>query len=319
MYQKDLKIRKRILISGIGGEIAQGVSRIIRENFPSCEIHGSDREVMHSGKLFADKLLKLPKTSLKKKYIFNLNSYIKKNKIDLFIPINDKEINLFILNKKKIKVKKSIVPSSNLVKIGIDKYKTHLFLKSLNINHPWTLLAKDYKKIPKFPCIVKPRYGHGSKNVFYCKNFKFAEFFSKYIDGLIFQEMLIPEKKEITCAIYRFRNKKIKIIQLIRKLKENYTSWAKVIKNSKIEKLCKKVTEEIDFFGPANFQLILTKKGPMIFEINPRFSSTVLMRNYLGFTDLLWSFQEKFGLKLTENKIQIGRIITRYDEINFLN
>ena len=42
---------------------------------------------------------------------------------------------------------------------------------------------------------------------------------------------------------------------------------------------------EIDFFGPANFQLILTKKGPMIFEINPRFSSTVLMRNYLGFTD----------------------------------
>ena len=106
MYQKDLKIRKRILISGIGGEIAQGVSRIIRENFPSCEVHGSDCEARHSGKLFADKLLKLPKASLKKKYIFNLNSYIKKNKIDLFIPISDKEINLFILNKKKNKSKK---------------------------------------------------------------------------------------------------------------------------------------------------------------------------------------------------------------------
>ena len=110
-------------------------------------------------------------------------------------------------------------------------------MKSLNINHPWTFLAKDYKKIPKFPCIVKPRYGKGSKNVFYCKNFKEAKFFSKYIDELIFQEILIPAKKEITCAIYRFRNKKIKIIQLIRKLKENYTSWAKVIKNSKIEKI----------------------------------------------------------------------------------
>jgi len=319
MYQKYFKIRKRILISGIGGEIAQGVSRIIRENFPTCEIHGSDSETRNNGKLFADKLLKLPKTSLKKKYIINLNSYIKKNKIDLFIPISDEEIKLFILNKKKIKVKKSIVPSSNLVKIGIDKYKTHLFLKSLNINHPWTLLAKDWKKIPKFPCIVKPRYGHGSKNVSYCKNFKLAEFFSKYSEELIFQEMLIPVKKQITCGIYRFRNKKIKIIQLMRKLRGNYTAWAKVIKNSKIEKMCKKVTEEIDFFGPANFQLILTKKGPMIFEINPRFSSTVLMRNYLGFTDLLWSFQEKFGFKLTENKIQIGRIISRYDEINFLN
>ena len=139
------------------------------------------------------------------------------------------------------------------------------------------------------------------------------------MDELIFQELLIPSKKEVTCAVYRFKNKKIKVIQLMRKLKESYTSWAKVIKNQKIEKLCKKIAEEIDFFGPANFQLILTKKGPMIFEINPRFSSTVLMRNYLGFTDLLWSFQEKFGLKLTENKIKIGRIISRYDEVNFLN
>ena len=105
----------------------------------------------------------------------------------------------------------------------------------------------------------------------------------------------------------------------MRKLRGNYTAWAKVIKNSKIEKLCKKVTEEIDFFGPANFQLILTKKGPMIFEINPRFSSTVLMRNYLGFTDLVWSIEEKFGFKLTKNKTFVDKIIGRHDEINFLN
>ena len=105
----------------------------------------------------------------------------------------------------------------------------------------------------------------------------------------------------------------------MRKLKESYTCWAQVIKNSKIEKLCKKIAKSIGFFGPANFQLILTKKGPMIFEINPRFSSTVLMRNYLGFTDLLWSIEEKFGLKLTRNKILAGKIIGRHDEINFLN
>jgi carbamoyl-phosphate synthase large subunit len=57
----------------------------------------------------------------------------------------------------------------------------------------------------------------------------------------------------------------------------------------------------------------------MIFEINPRFSSTVLMRNYLGFTDLLWSIEEKFGLKTKKNKIKVSKIISRYDEINFLN
>ena len=312
-------MKKKVLITGIAGEIAQGIGRIIKENYPSWELHGSDIHTRHSGKLFVDRFLQLPKVDLKNKYISKLNYYIKHHKIDLFIPTSEKEIIFFDANKKKIKIKNCISPSKKLIKIGIDKYKTNLFLKSLNFPQPWTYTSTNYKKIPKFPCIVKPRYGKGSKNVFYCKNFKEAKFFSKYIDELIFQEILIPAKKEITCAIYRFRNKKIKIIQLMRKLKESYTSWAKVIKNSKIEKLCKRVTEEIDFFGPANFQLILTKKGPMIFEINPRFSSTVLMRNYLGFTDLLWSLQEKFGLKLTENKIQIGRIISRYDEINFLN
>ena len=57
----------------------------------------------------------------------------------------------------------------------------------------------------------------------------------------------------------------------------------------------------------------------MIFEINPRFSSTVLMRNYLGFTDLVWSIEEKFGLKLTKSKNSIDKTIGRYDEINLLN
>ena len=115
------------------------------------------------------------------------------------------------------------------------------------------------------------------------------------------------------------KQKNLKFIQLMRKLKEGYTGWAKVVKNLKIEKQCKIIAKKIGFFGPANFQLILTKKGLMIFEINPRFSSTVLMRNYLGFTDLVWSIEEKFGLKLTKSKNSIDKTIGRYDEINLLN
>ena len=309
---------KKVLITSIGGDIAQAVSRIIRENFPSWQVYGSDIDTRNSGKFFVDKLLKLPPTNLKNKYIKKINSYINTYKIDLFIPISDNEIILFNSNRKKIKVKNSICPSKNLIKIGNDKYKTNLFLKSLNLHSPWTYISKDYKKIPSFPCIVKPRFDRGSKNIFYCKNFKEAEFFSKYLNNPIFQEILYPEKKEITCGIYRFKNKKIKVIQLMRKLKDGYTGWSKVIKNSKIEMQCINIAKKINFFGPANFQLILTKKGPAIFEINPRFSSTVLMRHYLGFPDLVWSIEEKFNLKSTENKILINKKIGRYDEINFL-
>ena len=60
-----MKIKKKVLITGIGGDIAQGISRIIRENFPSWKIYGSDITKQHSGKLFVDKFLQLPNTDLK--------------------------------------------------------------------------------------------------------------------------------------------------------------------------------------------------------------------------------------------------------------
>ena len=104
----------------------------------------------------------------------------------------------------------------------------------------------------------------------------------------------------------------------MRKLRGNYTAWAKVIKNSKIEKMCKKVTEEIDFFGPANFQLILTKKGPVIFEINPRFSGTTPIRAMFGLNEIDLILSEIYKFKIKKNKLKYGTII-RYFEDFYIN
>ena len=68
--------------------------------------------------------------------------------------------------------------------------------------------------------------------------------------------------------------------------------------------MCKKIAVEFKLIGSMNIQLILTKAGPRIFEINPRFSSTVLMRHMLGFSDLVWSVNERLGKKIHYKKIQ---------------
>ena len=87
-----MKLKKKILITGIGSDIAQGMCRIIKQKFPSCKIYGSDIGYMHSGKLFADRLTIFPRADRKIEYIKKLNSYIQKNKIDLFIPTSESEI-----------------------------------------------------------------------------------------------------------------------------------------------------------------------------------------------------------------------------------
>ena len=49
----------------------------------------------------------------------------------------------------------------------------------------------------------------------------------------------------------------------------------------------------------------------MIFEINPRFSSTAFMRHKLGFMDVIWSIEEFYGnsIKLIsiEEEIELAR------------
>ena len=47
-----------------------------------------------------------------------------------------------------------------------------------------------------------------------------------------------------------------------------------------------------------NIQLRITKSGPCIFEINPRFSFTLLMRHRFRFCYLLWTLSEARGLPI---------------------
>jgi carbamoyl-phosphate synthase large subunit len=65
---------------------------------------------------------------------------------------------------------------------------------------------------------------------------------------------------------------------------------------------------KLDLLGSINIQLRMTGNLPKIFEINPRFSSTVLYRHLFGFEDLIWSIEDRLGLELSDNRQEfIGR------------
>ena len=54
--------------------------------------------------------------------------------------------------------------------------------------------------------------------------------------------------------------------------------------------------------GVLNIQLRLTSDGPVLFEINPRLSSTIVFRDKLGFTDLRWWINDITSLNKNEYK-----------------
>ena len=79
----------------------------------------------------------------------------------------------------------------------------------------------------------------------------------------------------------------------------------------------KNITNFIKPLGPLNFQLCLTSRGPIIFEVNPRFSGTTPLRCMYGVNEIDILINDLEQKPQKKNKLKYG-IIMRYFENLFL-
>jgi carbamoyl-phosphate synthase large subunit len=303
---------KTILITGIGGDIAQSIATIIKESRPNVRLIGTDVNLEHAGFVFVDKFFQVPMAS-SNSYLEQIRALIKAHAVDVIIPTNEQELSVFHPIMKELE-DRCITAGEKIISIGIDKLKTINFIESLKLPVPWTFPAESTSFL-EFPCIFKSKTGSGSKNIFIVENETDAAFFSSKFPGSIFQELLEPADQEVTCAVYRAKNGKVAVLQLLRKLTGGLTGWAKVINDSAVESMCKRIAKGMDLYGSFNIQLRITEDGPKVFEINPRFSSTVLMRHRLGFCDLLWALDEASGKEISFPDIAINQIMVRTQDV----
>jgi len=300
---------KTILITGIGGDIAQGVAQIIKESKSEIILIGTDTNFEHAGSLYVDEVVGVPRAK-EENYLDSINDVINKYSIETVIPITEAELSVFSPFINELGIDRCITAGENVINIGIDKVNTMNAIAALGIPTPWTIQSE--KELPtKYPCVFKARTGSGSKNIFQVKDREEAIYLSKKFNNSIFQELLEPADKEITCAVYRGRDGGVAVLQLLRKLTGGLTSWCKVINDHNVLKMCNEIAIGLDLKGSMNIQLRITEFGPRVFEINPRFSSTVLMRHRLGFSDLLWALDETEGKSIDFPKVRTRQCMVR--------
>ena len=293
------------LITGIGGDIAQGISRIIRSYDQDSVLIGTDVSTKHAGLLFVDNFRVVASARDESDYLEYLQALVAEFGINYLIPTSETEIETISNHIALFKDIHVIYPGAKVVEKCLDKYITNKFLSSIGLPVPWTSTAQA--SIPAdYPCIFKGRQGAGSKVLFTVGSADEALFLAKrYSDG-IFQELLLPHDNEITCGVFRSKNNQIAVLQFQRVLNEGTTSWAKTVYYQDIEDMCKFVAEALELEGSMNVQLRLTDDGPRIFEINPRFSSTVYMRHLIGFDDVVWSIKDTQSQCFDFPKIVVG-------------
>ena len=300
---------KKILITGIGGDIAQGVATILRENRPEIQLIGVDVHAQHGGHLFVDHFSIMPSAS-DSNYLNALKTIVSKHAVDAVIPMSEPELGASLPFLELMPGVKWITAGKRVVEAGLDKLETMIALGDLGVAVPWTKLVTEGYPIA-YPCILKNRTGSGSRAVFVVNCNDDVDYLVKRYPDAIFQELLEPADREVTCAVYRRNDGEVSTLLMLRRLTGGFTGWAKVINDAETLQMCEKIAKGLDLRGSMNIQLRLTDKGPRVFEINPRFSSTVLMRHRIGYTDVLWALEEAEGKSINFPKIAQDQMMVR--------
>ena len=291
----------RFLITGCHGDLSFSMAKIIKKNFRDSKLIGTDIEINGIGNLIFDQIYKVPHASSKKYY--KIISRISKS-INLIIPSTEKEIFFFSKNKEKFQTK-ILVNDKKILDIFSNKLKTQKFLKK-NFNHFSLNLSCQLSEINinkiSLPFFLKKKSGSGNQNYKVIKNkFDLNELRLYKKKEWVIEEYLNKNSDEYTCSIIRIKNLE-KIIIFKRKLhKLGHTIFAKQFENREIERDLLLIAEKINLNGVINIQFKIQNNQIKIFDINPRLSSTIKMRDLLGFKDCLWWINEK--LKIPNKKL----------------
>lgn len=290
-----------ILVTGCGGDIGQSIGKILKRSIYTKNLFGIDISDKNAAQfIFPNFSVGLPYSH--PDYIEKLELFIEENDIDILIPIAEPELRFFSsLNKlESVGRAKMIAASALALEVGFDKLKTAKFLEKEKLPFPLTFLASEINEIDSFPIIIKSKTGSGSKNIYkVSSNEEFLFYKKKSIEDYVVQEFITDENGEFTCGLFRSSQGEIRTLIFKRELQGGYSGYGEVIENIEITKLLESVALKLNLIGSINVQLRILDKIPIIFEINPRFSSTVLFRHLFGFEDLIWSVQDRLGIDIS--------------------
>jgi len=219
-----------------------------------------------------------------------------KNKIQVLFIGSDVELPILCKSKEYIEDSTGaviITSQPQIVEMCRDKYKTNEFLQKNNLNSIPTCLYDEidsFLKDYKFPLIVKPREGFGSKLFQIVNSIEELDFATKAITQIgwkpMIQKYLQGDANEYTTGITlsKDRNQIMSTITLKKILKHGQTYKAFVDKYPIVTKVCNKIAKKLKTYGPLNIQSRIDTDDNQvkIIEINPRFSASGPMRTVAG-------------------------------------
>ncbi len=280
--------KKTILVTGIGGNVGQGIIRNLRFSGLDFHIVGTNSASFSAGNYLVDKFYPVS-FAYEPGYFEEISEIVKKEKVDLIIPSTDFEV--YFLSQNAQSLPCLIAASGQFAsETYLDKYLTWKHHSESGIPFAKSFLPSEYKS--NFPsAIAKPRKGRGSRGIMR-NNFDTSKLMD---DEYMIQEL--HEGKEITTAVYAsyLTGELTGILNMERSLDNGTTNYCKVNFDfdPELKQMAEKMIRHSDLKGSFNIQSIVTSSGEIIpFEVNCRISGTNSIRTHFGFRDVEYTVRE---------------------------
>jgi carbamoyl-phosphate synthase large subunit len=274
-------------MTGGGGSGTIAASKFLKKN--NYRVILGDMDKWAAGLKFSDVSYVIP-AGKDRNFISAVRDIIRKEKVDIFVPLVDEELLKSYELMNDFPNLRMLLPQYDFTQTVLDKLKLVEALKNNGFPYPSTRTLQDGLDDLAYPVILKPRMGRGSRNVMEINNVNQIQAYQSLL-GLSNNEILIQEKiigTEFTISVVV--NRKGNILAVVPKQiinKRGVTIAAITRHNKKIENICIDLQEKLKANGPFNVQLILCDDGtPVVFEINPRYSTTMALTIAAGVDEI---------------------------------
>ena len=341
----------RVLLTASGGIHSLGVIDCLKNNYEKRKFKIICTDIVEKKLLRhkSDGFYIIPKGN-SKNFISEILKICKKEKIDIIIPGNAEEIlsiskNIQLFNSRNIL---TTISNFNNLNIILNKEKTYSKLKKIGINVPEYYRVKNFKEFldaikklgyPKKDVCFKPskysesggtrgfrilRKKNSAKKILLNHkpdsieiDFATTEVALKNtgpIDLLIME--YLPGDEFSTYVFAEKGNMHYCIPNLRQKLDRYYSFEAKIQKNPKIEKMCKKIVKELELSSNINIQFKNSKNNvPKLIEINPRIGGTIILPSVSGINLPYLAIKLCLGEKIPTKKLTETKMIRYWKEL----
>jgi len=271
-----------VLVTAVGTTTAVSVIKGLRKQHEfDIRVVGTDINTNHdiAGSRFCDSFFTVPKASRENQFIAALAGIARDESIDLLIPVFDAEIEVISRRRNAFPKKTFLLLSPhNTVTTCNDKLKTLNFFNGAGIPTLKTYAASNVEEFGdlvkkgnlSLPCIVKPRRGVGSKDVYEVRT-KDELCLIDRVEEPIVQEM--GKGIEYTIDIFCAQGRPVAIVPRRRiETKAGISYKGETSRDPDLVRYAKRIASALPIVGPANFQCFKDGRDVRFFEINPRFS-----------------------------------------------